>query len=658
MKKSDFFGFSLLIGCAISWLLLLQFLRYFFSYVFYINLGLGKLNFVSFIFTLCFITPLILYLIPEKFDKLSVLITPILALICRLVIIFDISSMMNVVISSLGIAFLLIWVTLIFRSRRERIFKNIGSSFILALMIDLVLRMIGNSFDITLTIVGSIVLIIIGAIAFTSIIVTYKFEDKTEEITVNEKETSGKFFPLFILSVTLISVIILFSTILTYPNVQIRWKIDTFSTNNTEFWIIAWIEFALLGGIFLARKIVHERILNKVHKGYKMIASITILGLIILFAFLQHRAFLYLSLISLPLLLLLLDSISLESFEKLRNRKKWIGAFTLSAFIGLLMFLFQMFAFNFPAIPGGSLLKDTYPFFVILPAILALVSLVLIWKKGKEIKLKSNITINSILVGILLVGLILATSLNQPRLTSIDTAPSTIKVCTYNIFQGFDENGQFNYESVYETLSTIDADIIGLQETETGRITNLNSDIVRYLATRLDFYYYQAPAISESVYGIAILSRYPIIETSLEPLPSATDKRAYISATIDLGDKEINVIVTHFSYDGSNIIDTDNRFDQANTIIDSTHALNADLLIGDFNAISNLTEYSIIRTLFNDSWLTVYPSGINGTSYNGATSEEYRIDYIFYTNIICTACEVITESTASDHKPVVAIFSI
>ena len=88
------------------------------------------------------------------------------------------------------------------------------------------------------------------------------------------------------------------------------------------------------------------------------------------------------------------------------------------------------------------------------------------------------------------------------------------------------------------------------------------------------------------------------------------------------------------------------------------HALNADLLLGDFNAISNLTEYSIIRTLFNDSWMTVYPSGINGTSYNGSTAEDYRIDYIFYTNIICTACEVITESTASDHKPVVAIFSI
>jgi len=667
-NKDCYFRFSTLIGLAVSWLLLLQFLRYFFSYVFYLNLGVGKLNFVSFIFTLCFVTPLILYLIPKKFDKHTFIVTPVLALICRLVLAFDILPMITLVISSLGVAFLLIWVTLLFQNKRKVVFKNIGSSFILALMIDLVLRMIGNTFDITLTLIGSIVLVVVGSIAFTAMNLTDKFaESKDEikdEIIVNEKDTSVKFFPLFVLSITIVSLIMLVSTLLIYPNVQQRWKIDTFSKGSTEFWLITWLEFALLAGIFLTRKMIHEKIFSKLHKGYTMAISFVGLSLIVLFVFLEHRVFLYLSLISLPVLLILFDSIALDSFKYLRNRKKWIGAFALSTFIGLLLYLLQTFAFNFAYVPKaiGSLLKNTYPLFIAIPAIIALLSLVLIWKKSQVIKLKSNIKLNTIFIGFLLIGMIFATSLNQPKLTSVETAPSTIKVCTYNIFQGFNEEGEFNYETVYSVLLEINADIIGLQETQTGRITNLNSDIVRYLATKLNYYFYQVPSISESNNGLALLSRFPITEASVISLPSSTDNKVYLSATIDLGNKEINVIVAHLSYDQTNADSLDNRINQATTIINSPHASDADLLIGDFNTIPNLAEYVIIRTLFNDSWLSIYPSGVNGTGYDGYTAEDagedIRIDYIFYKNIICTDCEVITEAISADHKPVVAIFSI
>lgn len=61
---------------------------------------------------------------------------------------------------------------------------------------------------------------------------------------------------------------------------------------------------------------------------------------------------------------------------------------------------------------------------------------------------------------------------------------------TYNVHQGLSLEGRNNFARVLETIRASGANIIGLQESDTSKITSANSDIVQYLATELGMYSY------------------------------------------------------------------------------------------------------------------------------------------------------------------------
>ena len=56
---------------------------------------------------------------------------------------------------------------------------------------------------------------------------------------------------------------------------------------------------------------------------------------------------------------------------------------------------------------------------------------------------------------------------------------------TYNVHKGLSLEGRNNFARVLETIRASGANIIGLQESDTSKITSANSDIVQYLATEL-----------------------------------------------------------------------------------------------------------------------------------------------------------------------------
>ena len=69
-----------------------------------------------------------------------------------------------------------------------------------------------------------------------------------------------------------------------------------------------------------------------------------------------------------------------------------------------------------------------------------------------------------------------------------------------------------------------------------------------WLSQRLDMPYVWGPA-ADSVWGNAILSRYPMSDPLTEPMPNNSQlhlKRSFTSARIDIGNGEsLNVIATH-----------------------------------------------------------------------------------------------------------------
>ncbi len=91
---------------------------------------------------------------------------------------------------------------------------------------------------------------------------------------------------------------------------------------------------------------------------------------------------------------------------------------------------------------------------------------------------------------------------------------NTLRVATYNLNSGYDADGQFQLELAARTIEASLADVVLLQEVDTGRPLSYGADQVQFLARRLGMTSAFVPTV-EQVHGLAILSRWPLDVSSL-----------------------------------------------------------------------------------------------------------------------------------------------
>jgi len=218
----------------------------------------------------------------------------------------------------------------------------------------------------------------------------------------------------------------------------------------------------------------------------------------------------------------------------------------------------------------------------------------------------------------------------------------TVRICTYNIQQGYDEWGQKNYDGQLELLRHADADIIGLQESDTNRIAGGNADIVGYLASKLNLYSYYGPKTVPGTFGIALLSRYPIDDPRTLYLYSEGEQTAMIEAKIRVGTTILHVVVTHLGNDGP--------MAQQQAVLKAVAGQKNVVLMGDFNFEPDTAQYRLTTEALVDAWLQQWPWGVDG---QGKRFDQ-RIDHIFATpGTAINDAEYIT-APESDHPALVA----
>jgi endonuclease/exonuclease/phosphatase family metal-dependent hydrolase len=237
------------------------------------------------------------------------------------------------------------------------------------------------------------------------------------------------------------------------------------------------------------------------------------------------------------------------------------------------------------------------------------------------------------------------------------------KFMTYNIHFGVGMDDLLNLERLAQNILSedIDPDIIGLQEVENGRMTSDGVDMALWLAERLNMYYFYFPAINEHAYGLALLSKYPILSAKGYQVPSISLERVLIHGVVRLNATlEIDVFVTHLG-----LINWDeNMAAQVNFVVQKTNEVNATskkILMGDFNLEYNSPQMVPVYSNFNDT-LGGIPRPRTFPSINLFGEPTESIDYIFaagYKDIIDG--HVITDflpgnnpsEFGSDHLPVV-----
>jgi len=237
---------------------------------------------------------------------------------------------------------------------------------------------------------------------------------------------------------------------------------------------------------------------------------------------------------------------------------------------------------------------------------------------------------------------------------SVEQKNTVFTVVSYNIHHGnppaFEEENKIFLDSIVKSLSTLNPDIVFLQEVDSFTIRSLQTHQAAEVAGDLGMYFHFFSAIpyEGGSYGIAILSKFPILETQQWNLPSplleGAEPRVLSRVAVQIDNDTIHFYNTHLDALDSH----SNRAAQVLTISEilkgNTHPY---ILGGDFNAspshpLFSPLEKSNIHT--NPLEIPTYP----------ANDPKECIDHFWLSHQKFEVLKfwVGENETASDHRPI------
>jgi endonuclease/exonuclease/phosphatase family metal-dependent hydrolase len=228
----------------------------------------------------------------------------------------------------------------------------------------------------------------------------------------------------------------------------------------------------------------------------------------------------------------------------------------------------------------------------------------------------------------------------------------TRRVVTYNIHHGAGLDDRVDLERIAALLARLDPDVVALQEVDRGVTRSGGEDQARRLGDLLGmrhafgaFMDYQG-----GQYGMAILSRCPIVNVNPARLPDGNEPRVALAVQFERPTGGVlTVIDVHFDWVGDDAF----RFAQARAVASVLHTLSTPyILAGDFN------DHPGSRTmaLFHERATEADKPESNRFTFS-ADDPRREIDFIFVSRAhdwTVRRVEVVPERVASDHMPVVA----
>jgi endonuclease/exonuclease/phosphatase family metal-dependent hydrolase len=240
--------------------------------------------------------------------------------------------------------------------------------------------------------------------------------------------------------------------------------------------------------------------------------------------------------------------------------------------------------------------------------------------------------------------LILAIIFVWPPKTSELPTSSALRIATYNIHYGYDDEWHFTLEEIADTIEANLCDVVAMQEVDTGRLTSYAVDDAFYLAHRLKMNVAYLPAV-EYLTGIALLYRGPQVAYDVSLLTSLQEQTGIIH--VPLGE-DGSMMHAYGIWMGLSNEDTERQISEAlDFISDRTPAVFG----GDFNAEPDSPIADRIREAGFDDPFTIL--GIDPPPFTAPAIEpRSRIDFVWIRNLEPTQAWV-PQSLASDHRMVV-----
>ncbi len=191
-------------------------------------------------------------------------------------------------------------------------------------------------------------------------------------------------------------------------------------------------------------------------------------------------------------------------------------------------------------------------------------------------------------------------------------------------------------------------DIVGLQEVDvdTNRSGGIDQPHRLSQLTGMASLFRTALDYDDGRYGLALLSRFPIITSDKVMLTSGSEQRILVIVDIlGPGGDTLHVAVTHLGLDAAE------REAQADEIAQELSPLGSVILTGDFNVEPGSAVYDVLTGFLADAW----PGAGSGHGYTfPADTPTRRIDWILVSGSLPSpSCAWVPDTQASDHRPVV-----
>lgn len=314
------------------------------------------------------------------------------------------------------------------------------------------------------------------------------------------------------------------------------------------------------------------------------------------------------------------------------------GAWALAALFAFVIILAQVFTTVYDYIPvvGPPLRDQFWAVHLVLGLVLA-APVVLLLRRSAPTAHAPLARVTPVLALVLLAVTLLGGLVTAARPAAAPADAPRLRVLTYNVQQGYNADTALSHAGLLALMRRLDADVIGLQESDTNRIAGGNTDLVRYLADGLDYFAYYGPNVVVGTFGIALLSRYPIQNPRTFYMDSIGEQTASILAQVEVGGRTHNILVTHLGNGGPLV--------QQEAVLRELQGLPNVVAMGDYNFRPDTAQYALTAARLDEAWLLRWPNGEDGT----AESRARRIDYVFVSPGATVADAYYLDEPLSDH---------
>jgi endonuclease/exonuclease/phosphatase family metal-dependent hydrolase len=345
-------------------------------------------------------------------------------------------------------------------------------------------------------------------------------------------------------------------------------------------------------------------------------------------------------------------------------RDDGLGWLALAQVVGVVAVVSQVLAANWAYVPGGAALAGHAPLAAFALAAAPAVGALLVLARDATGVASDPTALPDAArrdaLAALGPGALAALSLAPDALESDDDADpggAPYDVLTLNVHQWIaGGSAAANYRDVRDLLAEHDPDVVGLQETEGSRFTTGSANPVRWLADELDYHHDYGVPTRRGGYGVAVLSRYPILETKVVSLPvNQSPPRWALLATLDAPGGELQTVTTHFQTD---VPADDEQLGEAQTILGElfTDGHERAVVLGDFNVQPTQDPaYDRLKRDLTDAWTAAGNPETGGGGTWPAHDPRQRIDYVWLEgDWTVSRCERVGDAAVSDHLGVLA----